>query len=271
MSRRKPLIPVSNPLPLEADGALAREAGAARAQRPAATATSDSEVGEAALYAPVKRFLEARGYRVKGEVEGCDIVARQGEAAPVIIELKRRLSLALLLQGIDRLSLSERVYLAVPRPPPCFRGIAPEAPAVRRLCRRLGLGLIVVGRETVVVVEEPVPYRPRPATARAARLVGEFERRIGDPNVGGRARAPLVTAYRQDALRVAGVLAANGPMRLGDLRRATGIARAAGILQRNVYGWFGRLGRGTYALSAAGQAALGQFAEALAALSAAGG
>jgi hypothetical protein len=228
-----------------------------------------SEPGEAALYGPVKRFLEARGYEVKGEVEGCDVVARRGAEAPVIVELKRRLSLALLLQGVDRLALSERVYLAVPRPPYRCRGVVPEAPAVRRLCRRLGLGLIVVGREAVTVVEEPVPYRPRPARKRAMRLVGEFERRVGDPNIGGSTRTPLVTAYRQDALRVAGALASNGPMRVAELRATTGVVRAAGILQRNVYGWFGRLGRGTYALSAAGQAALGQFAEAVAALSAA--
>lgn len=222
---------------------------------------------EAALYGPVKRFLETHGYEVKGEVCGCDVVARRADEPPVIVELKLRVTTALLLQGIDRLALSERVYLAVPRPPRAYRGIAPETPAVRRLCRRLGLGLLVVGRDTVAVVEEPVPYRPRPARQRAARLVAEFERRAGDPNVGGRTRAPVVTAYRQDALRVASALAANGPMRLGELRAVTGVAAAARILQRNVYGWFGRLGRGTYALSESGRDALGQFADAVAALS----
>jgi hypothetical protein len=40
-------------------------------------------------------------------------------------------------------------------------------------------------------------------------------------------------------------------------------------LQRNVYGWFGRTARGTYALTDAGRAALTQFADALAALGAA--
>ena len=44
-------------------------------------------------------------------------------------------------------------------PPRTARGLSPEAPAVRRLCRRLGLGLILVGRrgDTVAIVEEPVP------------------------------------------------------------------------------------------------------------------
>lgn len=222
---------------------------------------------EAALYGPVKRFLEAQGYEVKGEVRGCDLVARRGDEPPVIVELKLRFNLALVLQGIDRLALSERVYVAVPRPPRRARGIAPESPPVRKLCRRIGLGLIVVGRDAVAVVEEPVPYRPRLSRQRATRLIAEFDRRAGDPNVGGRTRTPIVTAYRQDALRVAGSLAAHGPMRLAELRATTGVAGAAPILQRNVYGWFARVSRGTYSLSAAGQEALGRFADAAASLS----
>src|SRR4051794_36991913 len=100
-------------------------------------ATAIDHTSEAALYAPVKRFLEGLGDEVKGEVRGCDLVARRGDEQPVIVELKRRFTLGLVLQGIDRLALSERVYVAVPRPPRRFRGVVPEAPSVRRLCRRL--------------------------------------------------------------------------------------------------------------------------------------
>ena len=221
---------------------------------------------EAALYMPVKRFLEGRGFEVKGEVNGCDLVARRGDEPPVIVELKRRFNLALVLQGIDRLAISERVYVAVPSPPRRRRAMMPESPAVRRLCRRLGLGLIIVGRNTVMVVEEPVPYRPRPARQRAARLVAEFDRRHGDLNIGGSSRTPIVTAYRQDALRCAQALAGGGPLRLAELRALTGVADAAHILQRDVYGWFARVARGTYAVSARGEMALAEFAEAVAAL-----
>ena len=69
---------------------------------------------EAALYPLVKAFLERQGYVVRGEVRGCDLVARRGDEAPVIVELKMRFTLPLLLQGIDRLALSPLVYLAVP-------------------------------------------------------------------------------------------------------------------------------------------------------------
>jgi hypothetical protein len=201
-----------------------------------------------------------------GEVRGCDLVARRGDEPPVIVELKLRFTLALVLQGIDRLALSERVYVAVPRPPAQGRRLSPEAPSVRRLCRRIGLGLIVVGSASVTVVEEPVPYRPRLSRQRAARLLAEFDRRAGDPNIGGQSRRPIVTAYRQDSLRLAGALAATGPARVAELRAATGVTNAARVLQRNVYGWFARTRRGTYAVSAAGREALGEFAEAVAAL-----
>src|SRR5437870_12762925 len=97
---------------------------------------SDEITTEATLYRPVKAFLEAQGFEVKGEVCGCDLVARRGDEPPVIVELKLRFSLPLLLQGIDRLRMTERVYLAVPRPPYRARGLSPEAASVRRPCRR---------------------------------------------------------------------------------------------------------------------------------------
>jgi len=230
----------------------------------------DNAYLEAALYSPVKQFLERQGYEVKGEVRGCDLVARRGDEPPVIVELKLRFNLPLVLQGVDRLALTERVYLAVPRPERHARGgpLAPERPEIRKLCRRLGLGLILVGliRKTVEILEEPVPYRPRQAKSRAMRLLDEFSRRIGDANVGGAVGVPLVTAYRQDALRCARVLALGGPMRVGTLRTAADVPRAARILQRNVYGWFDRINRGIYRLTPEGNQALNRFAEAIPAL-----
>jgi hypothetical protein len=83
--------------------------------------------------------------------------------------------------------------------------------------------------------------------------------RLRDGDVG-------VTAYRQDALRCVRALAVAGPMRLGELRLVSGVAAAAPILQRNVYGWFDRVQRGTYGLTVAGEQALNLFAQAIAVL-----
>ena len=57
---------------------------------------------EAELYEPVKAFLEARGYRVTGEVGDCDVVAVRGAEEVVIVELKTGLTLPLVFKGIRR-------------------------------------------------------------------------------------------------------------------------------------------------------------------------
>lgn len=229
--------------------------------------SSSDASAETALYLPVKAFLERQGYIVRGEVLGCDLVARRGNEEPVIVELKLRFTLSLLLQGVDRLALSPLVYLAVPRPTARTRGVRPDAKPVRKLCRRVGLGLMVIaGRGAVEVIEDPVPYRPRQSKRRSTLLLGEFERRRGDLNLGGSNRTPIVTSYRQDALCCVRALAAAGPLRLGELRVTSGVAAAAPILQRNVYGWFDRVSRGTYGLTVAGEQALNRFAQAIAVL-----
>ena len=208
---------------------------------------------ESDLYAPVKGLLEGQGYVVKGEVRGCDVVGVRGAEPPVVVELKRTFGLGLVLQGVDRLALSDLVYLAVGQWPKQIKN-------VKKLCRRLGLGFIVVASGKADVVLDPVPYTPRPNKRKAGRLLGEHARRVGDPNLGGQAmRAPLMTAYRQEALRCAELLAANGPMKVAALREAARAPKAAQILQQDVYGWFERVERGVYVITPKGREGLVQF------------
>lgn len=203
---------------------------------------------EAALYPPVKALLEGQGYVVKGEIVGCDVVGIRGDEPPVVVELKRTFGLGLVLQGIDRLAMTDAVYLAI--------GVWPPKPAaVRKLLRRLGLGLIVVAGERADVVFDPLPYRPRTNRRRTTRLLDEHRRRVGDPTEGGSVRRPIMTAYRQDALRCATRLDA-GPATVCAIRAEAGVPNAGRILQSNVYGWFERVERGVYALSPRGRRAL---------------
>ncbi len=69
---------------------------------------------ETSLYLPVKAFLEGLGYTVKGEVGPCDLVGvRAGDPSVVVIgELKLTFNLELILQGVDRLSMGDEVWLA---------------------------------------------------------------------------------------------------------------------------------------------------------------
>ncbi|WP_428681585.1 DUF2161 domain-containing phosphodiesterase [Reyranella sp.] len=208
---------------------------------------------ESDLYAPVKALLEGQDYVVKGEVRGCDVVAVRGEEPPVVVELKRTFGLGLVLQGVDRLALTDLVYLAVGQWPKQMKN-------VKKLCRRLGLGFIVVAKGKADVVLDPVPYVPRQNKRKAGRMLGEHARRVGDPNLGGQAmRAPLMTAYRQEALRCAELLAANGPMKVAALRKAGDAPKAAQILQQDVYGWFERVERGVYAITPKGREGLERF------------
>ena len=210
-------------------------------------------MSEVSLYPPVKRFLEAAGFVVKGEVIGCDAVAvRPDEPLTLaIVEMKVGFTLDLLLQATDRMRAADEVWLAVPA---TRRGRDRDA-RVHRLCRLLGFGLMAVNaaRDRVEILTEPAPYRPRPDTRRRARLLSEHARRKGDPSPGGSTRQPVMTAYRQQALDCAASLSA-GPGRPRDLRAMA--PDAASILQRNVYGWFERTRRGEYRLTAAGEAAL---------------
>ena len=204
---------------------------------------------ESDLYAPVKALLEGQGYVVKGEVRGCDVVGVRPDEPPVIVELKRVFGLALVLQGVDRLALSDRVYLAVGQWPKRMKN-------VRKLCRRLGLGLIVVAHERADIVLDPMPYAPRKDKRKAGRLLGEHSRRVGDPNRGGSStRVPQMTAYRQEALRCAELLR-KGPMTLADMRAAADVPNAAKILRDDHYGWFERVERGIYMLTPAGKRGL---------------
>ena len=221
---------------------------------------------ETELYLPVKAFLEAQGYAVKGEVEACDLVAVRGDEAPVIVELKTSFTLGLVFQGIARQSVTENVYLGVPP----FSERTTRRKDALALCRRLGLGLLTVWLEPRPLVEpllDPAAFRPRRREARLGRLLREFQRRVGDPNKGGAARRKVMTAYRQDALRCAVYLDLHGPTAAATVACDTGVARARAIMYADHYGWFERppaTARGTYALTPKGRAALDEYADELA-------
>ena len=209
---------------------------------------------ETTLYLPVKRFLERLGFEVKGEIDGCDLVALRGGEPPVVVigELKLSFTLELVLQGVDRTAACDEVWLAVRA---SSRGRGREAdPRVRKLCRFLGFGLLgVFPRGHVELLVEPNPWRPRRDTRRRSALVEEHRRRQGDPAAGGSTRAPIMTAYRQRTLVCAAALEA-GPRTTRELKVA--VPDAPTILLRNVYGWFVRVERGLYALTKEGRAAL---------------
>jgi hypothetical protein len=209
---------------------------------------------ETLLYRPVKTFLESLGFACKGEIGGCDLVALKGDEPPVVVigELKLSFNLELVLQGVDRASAGDEIWLAA-RVSARGRGLEADA-RFRNLCRRLGFGMLGVSENGVVeVLISPAAPAPRKDPKRRSRLVEEHKRRQGDPVAGGGARAPIMTAYRQRALACAARLA-RGPLRPRDLKPLA--HDAPQILRGNVYGWFVPVRRGVYELTDTGRAAL---------------
>lgn len=209
---------------------------------------------ETTLYLPIKGFLQAAGYSVKGEIAGCDLVGLSPGDPPVVVicELKLSFNLELILQAVDRACASDEVWIAARV---SAKGKGRESDRrYRDLCRRLGFGMLSVSDNgTVDVVVSPLALMPRKNPRKRSRLVTEHKKRKGDPALGGSTRAPIMTAYRQQALACAAALR-DGPLRPRDLKPVT--PSAATILRGNVYGWFERIDRGIYALTAAGMEAL---------------
>ncbi len=215
-----------------------------------------SKPRETDLYPPIKAFLEDQGYVVKSEVGAADVVAIRGEEPPLVVELKLGFSLTLFHQCVARLKVSDDIYLAVARVP--GKRFAKAIKDNTTLARRLGLGLITV-RLSDGLVEvhcDPGPYAPRKSAKKQGQLLREFARRQGDPNDGGQTRAGLVTAYRQDALKLAVYLFEVGASKGADVARETGVGVATRMMHHNHYGWFEKVEKGVYGLTPVGAEAV---------------
>ncbi|MCW8841965.1 MAG: DUF2161 family putative PD-(D/E)XK-type phosphodiesterase [Rhodobacteraceae bacterium] len=207
---------------------------------------------ETELYAPVKAWLEAQGFEVKSEVGAVDVMARRPGEDPVIVELKTGFTLKLLQQAVARQSVSDWVYVAVPRwsGKPAWRMFKGNV----GLCKRLGIGVLSVRLEDGHVQAhcDPVEFRPRKSKSRKGALLKEFERRRGDPNAGG-TRGQITTAYKQEALRCAAYLAEYGPSKGATVTKGAEVPQATRIMRDNHLGWFVKVAVGVYDLSADGR------------------
>lgn len=215
-----------------------------------------TEFRETDLYAPIRAFLEAEGYQVQAEVKHCDIAAEK-DGQLVIVELKKAFTLKLVYQAIERQSLTEQVFVAIPRPKKGQREKAWKD--MLRLLKRLELGLLTVALDsplqTVDVVLEPADSPVRKNRRKREGLQAELESRETDSNIGGMTRRKIITAYREKSIRLACLLEKEGQLSTAELRER-GLEDAIGICSRNYDRWFRRVAKGVYALSEIGKEAL---------------
>ena len=210
---------------------------------------------ESDLYSPLKCYLEDQGYEVKSEVNHCDVVAVRSGESPLIIELKLNLNLTILLQAVDRLKLSNTVYIGIPKG---LAVIKKQRKKVVKLIRMLGLGLLTIDPYAKIgavdILCDPKEYKPRQVKKKSQRLLQEFQDLTGDPNVGGStSHGGRMTAYRQKALAISQYLLIHGESKAAIVARAIEEPKTRTILYDNVYGWFERLGKGYYKLSPRGK------------------
>ena len=198
---------------------------------------------ESDLYGPVRDYLEGLGYEVKGEVKDCDVTAmRDGEL--IVVELKRGFTLELVYQAIDRQRIADGVYVAVPLPKRGY--MSPHIKDMQALCRRLELGLILVGFTSKGIPQVDVMVHPKEAAVprqnrkRRLAVIREHETRTGSANTGGVSRKKILTVYKEQALLAAKLLRDSGPLRAEDVKRLGGPPNTTAILSRNVLGWFAR-------------------------------
>lgn len=217
---------------------------------------------ETDLYAPVRDWLSARGYTVRGEVHSCDIAATKDDEL-IIIELKCALNIQLLAQAAVRQRVTDSVYVAVPRPRDKRKWMR-ENRDVLHLLRRLEMGLILVGltrgKPPVDLILHPETHERHRRNGARRAMLREIERRSGDHNEGGSSRRKIMTAYREEAIRIAVYLDELGPSAPRTLRSLGTGEKTLSILRSNFYGWFERVERGVYALSPKGREGLRYYA-----------
>ncbi|MBQ3031210.1 MAG: hypothetical protein IJD29_01815 [Anaerotignum sp.] len=211
---------------------------------------------ETDLYEPIRAFLEEEGYQVQAEVKDCDIAAvKDGQL--VIVELKKAFNLKLVYQGMERQSLTEQVFVAIPRPKKGQREKAWKD--MLKLLKRLELGLLTVALDsplhTVDVVLEPSDSIAWKNRKKREKVQAELEQRQVDGNVGGMTRRKIMTAFREKSIRLACMLEREGQISTASLRER-GLEDYIGIFVKNYDKWFKRVEKGVYALSEKGREAL---------------
>jgi hypothetical protein len=224
--------------------------------------TETKKLQEIDLYKPIQTYFLREGYEVYGEVKDCDIVAVKDEEL-VVIELKLTLSVDLLIQAAKRQRITDKVYVAIPKPK--HRLNSKRWTEKCHLIRRLELGLIVVSspgkRGRAEIIFEPTPFIRRKNKRKQDSIMKEINGRSADYNVGGSNRTKIMTAYKENCIQIACYLENLGPLSPKKLNQLGSGKNTSSVLTKNYYGWFERIKRGIYVISEKGKEDIKEYPE----------
>ncbi|MCD4652216.1 MAG: hypothetical protein K8S56_10600 [Candidatus Cloacimonetes bacterium] len=216
------------------------------------------EFKESELFPPLKTFLEQNDYRVRAEVDACDVVAeKDGES--ILIELKKSINMKLLIQAVQRQKLSDSVYVAVERSALTGRDIKGKLLLLKRL--EVGLIEIILRTKRVQIRFHPIPYQRYKDKKKQRALLRESAERTANHNLGGITHVKVVTAYREAAIFIACCLERFDEQTTTQIKARGTSPKTTQILYDNHYGWFSRTGRAQYELNSKGRNALKTYSD----------
>ncbi len=221
---------------------------------------------ESDLYEPIRKYFSKLGYAVYGEVKNCDVTAIK-EDELIIIELKKNLTVDLLVQAANRKRMTELVYIAIPKPKYNLR--SKKWRDICHLIRRLEIGLILISlqktRTNVEIALSPAPFDSLKTLKlnkkKREQIIREVEGRNGDYNVGGSNKTKIMTAYKESCIQIAFLLGKLGELSPKELRSMGTGDKTASILNKNYYGWFSKVRHGVYTLNEKGKQDIQNFQE----------
>ncbi len=207
----------------------------------------NTDFKEEDMFPVIKELLQEKEYDVYAEVKDYDVVGILNDEI-VIVEMKKNLSVKLLYQGLKGQRITDKVYIAYPKPKKMPLSKYRE---VTTVIKRLGLGLIIVdmSKLTGKIAVEP-NYKPRVNKKRKEMLINEINGRNVSINIGGTTGKKINTSYRERCIKIACCLELIGIASAKELRSQFDCADDTyNILYRNVYGWFSKVEKGQYTLT----------------------
>lgn len=200
---------------------------------------------EAHLYPTIEKYFTNRGFTVKGEVCGCDLVAVKGDEI-IVAELKITFNIKLLYQAVRRLAITDQVYAVIFKPK--ARQKMSYWQMMKSLCRRLNIGLLVVDGDAIQTIAEPGSFAGKVLPRHKHKVLREFHGRRISQNTGGVTRVKLQTAYLEAAIHISVLLKKHKALKPADLVKLGCAEKSGQILYHNHYGWFEKTERGIYRL-----------------------
>ena len=203
------------------------------------------------MYEPIRQLLNELGFIVRGEVKNCDVAAIK-EDELWVVEMKLSANLTLLCQAMERKTITNFVFIAIPRPKNSRNR---NFSLLKKIISKLELGLILVSLDSPIPLAE-IAIHPQgnkknnPKKSESVRK--EILGRSSD-TAGGASNTKVSTAFREKCIKIACLMEAAGELGSRELLKLGCEKDTATVLRNNHYGWFSKTGNGKYILSTTGK------------------